>query len=200
MVKEFTPIVDRREDRLTAEENKLLVESGRCDQLMESNYSLIYWMACKQYSRSDKSISFDDIFQEIAYKTFEKSHLFNPEKGAVSTYFYRVATNRLLNIRKSYQRVVFYPNKCKNHAEYDHHTKSVDESHSSDPVENASLSEMSERLRIAILKLSHRQRYIIYNRYVKNETLDKIRKTLGISRERVRQIQVESEKKLASLI
>jgi RNA polymerase sigma factor (sigma-70 family) len=70
----------------------------------------------------------------------------------------------------------------------------------SDTVEDVAQSEAWQRVQDALLQLPLRAQYIIQQRFFGSRTLEQVGNTVGVSKERVRQIQRDSIEQLRELL
>jgi RNA polymerase sigma factor (sigma-70 family) len=166
------------------------VEIEELQQAIVQNYHRLLWKVVRGFNPS-ASIK-DDLFQEGTLGILHAIQKFDPNRGAsFLTCAYLWSKSYILNFMKSRQ------NRSR--------MRDVDlceiENTISDPeidlVEDCYRSELRRAIRkVASSKLTDRERFILSRRFESEETLEETSREIGLTRERVRQIEGEALEKL----
>jgi len=161
-------------------------------------------------------LDFDDLVQVGTFAVALALPRFNPEKGAVSTYVGSCARGAMLSllrttsplrvpvnaldsrkpaVREFVDRALLSPVPLDSEFE-----EQVPDSSPRDPAELCVDHEDAETVRDAILDLPARHRFVIVRRVYQERTLDEVGTELGLSRERVRQLQCEAMQHLTKCL
>lgn len=170
-------------------------DNSALDQLYRQNTGLIYAVM-----RRFKMLDFekDDFYSEGCMALLDSARLFDLSRGnKFSTYVTRAIWGRMQrHIKLRIQRNQKPRQSMRDTWRY------VSESEKSDVIEKEYIQlydeEEIKRLKKCLKKLDKRSEYILLNRY-NGEHLEQIGKKFGICKERVRQIEVASLKKLKEI-
>lgn len=180
--------------RLSYKEKKLKPLKEWQINLIEKNMELIYFLANKYKS---KFLSKDDTIAECSFLACRVAEIFKPELGfKFSTVLARSWLRHLSRInqvyrspRNGYRETISW----RAGKDVDGNIKEDDIAMENDPADIAEVRDETEKMRAIIDTLTSKRKAVINGR-LDGRTLDNIGKEIGVTRERVRQIECEAKK------
>jgi RNA polymerase sigma factor (sigma-70 family) len=200
---------------VTAEEERNLTRRAKAGdpaalQALLAAHRGMLWQFARRWGRKIDGFDLDDAFQEVQIAAIEALETYDPESGYR---FLTYAGRKIVwTLKRLWQRqgTISIPGggnlraphlrekarQARKIGAIDQAFGMADPHGEIQPVERAIAAEEKRHLRRALDRLPARERLVVLNRIVAGEKLEPIGRRIGVSKERVRQLQTKALKEL----